>query len=409
MARSPNLVRQSAVLTVLSGVAAIFSAVYLSLAGRLLGPVAYGSLATLLALGALASLVLAPLETGVAKLAAEAHGADARGRLWPLAVGAVRRGGRWLAVVAVLVLPLLPWARRALRLESTADLVVFIGYVGAWLVVSILRGILRGDHRFTGLGANMVVDSGVRLGLGVAAVWAGAGAAGGMAGYLLGMTAALGVAAWQLRDLRRLPPQPGRASGLMALSGPLFFTFLYFQTIANADVLVARHTLGPVESGVYGACSTIIRLILVAAGPFLQVVFSRVSALRGRGEPVGGLLRRVAAVVAAVLVVGYAVPWWGAEALLRLTFGAAFVMGARPLRVMWLTISLMLLQQLVALALIADDRTRGAWTFLLPCLLFLGLLARFHGSSVEVATCGLAAAAAGMLPLALVAGLSRRR
>src|SRR5687768_15255028 len=121
----------------MSGVAAVLSAAYVTLAGRLLGPVEYGSLGTLLALTGLVSLVLAPLETGVAKLVAEYHGEQAPGRMLALLRVAGRRSLLWFAAAAALSAPLLPLARDALNLRSTLELAVFLAYVGAWVLMSV--------------------------------------------------------------------------------------------------------------------------------------------------------------------------------------------------------------------------------------------------------------------------------
>jgi O-antigen/teichoic acid export membrane protein len=405
-----GLLRQSLGLTALAGVAAVLSALYLSIAGHLLGPAEYGILATLLSMAALASLLLATVETGVAKLAAELHGVGAPGALRALTGQTIRRCIRWLALALLLWLPLLPWLRGALRLGSPWQLIAFTAFMSLYLVVSVLRGTLRGDHRFFALGTNLVGESAARLATGTAAIALGAGAAGAIGGYVGAMTTAALLACWQLRDLRRhpMPAEPVALGRLLTLSGPLLFLFSYFQLAVSLDMLVAKTALLPVEAGVYGACSTLIRLLLVAAVPFFHVLFSRVSARHARGLPVRGLVLRALGVATFALLTSNLVPWVLGDWLLAVVFGADFVSGGAVLRVLWATASLLILQQLAAFSLLAANHTRGGWTFLIPGLVLAGLLWRYHGSAEQIAWCGLGSVLSGFLSLAIVGGQAHR-
>jgi hypothetical protein len=72
------------------------------------------------------------------------------------------------------------------------------------------------------------------------------------------------------------------------------------------------------------------------------------------------------------------------------------------LRILWIAVSVLIIQVAALHFLLAVERLRTAWTFLVPCAILALLLWRFHDSTVEVALCTLAAVAAGFLVTTIV-------
>jgi O-antigen/teichoic acid export membrane protein len=397
--RAGSFWSQSAVLIAANGVAAVFSAVYVSVTGRLLGPGGYANVAASLSLAQILLLFVGPLETGVSKFAADYHGGGERGRLATLTYGSLRRLALPLAVGLVAWLALAPLLRRELRYDSFAEVVMVPLYLVLSILACVPRGSQRGDHRFVGYGINQVVEAAVRLAGGAAAVTLGLGAAGALGGYALGMAAALALALWQLRDLRAVPRAPVDVGRIYAFSLPLFVVYFYFLFTMNLDVLVAKRALTAAEAGIYGGCSSLTRMLYLVATPVYQVLFSRVAALRARGLPTARLIGWVAGTVVVGLALAWLVPrLFGAE-ILTLIFGAEYAGGARVLQIQWLTTSVLVLQAVATFALLGGERTGGTWLLVLPCALLAGLLWRYHGTPTQIAFASLGAVASGLLVL----------
>jgi O-antigen/teichoic acid export membrane protein len=408
-ARPPSsFLSQSGVLVLTNGLSAVASTAYVSLTGRRLGPEDYGDVAAALSLAYLFALVLGPIETGISKFAATYHGDEERGRLASLVYGGLQRVRLPLVITLVASLPFMLLAQGWLHLPHVGVLAGVTVYTAFSLLASIPRGVQRGDHRFFDYGFNQVAESLLRLGIGAAALWLGLGAAGAIAGYAAGMGAAFALAMWQLRDLGGVPRLPIDRRSLYEFSVPLLLVYVYFLSVVNLDMLVAKRNLPDVESGLYGAASTLTRLMYLVATPIYQVLFSRVSTQRAQGRSSRRLVIAVIGVIAAGLVVGYAIPWFFGEEVLALVFGDRYRGGAPILRIMWLTTSLLVLQSIGVFVLLGVDRTRGAWALLIPCGLLVGLLWQFHGSATEVAWCSLAAVACGTLVVAAMLALPRR-
>ncbi len=393
--RGRGILSQSAVLTSATGAAAVLSAAYAALAGRWLGPAAFGDLSAALALAYLFFLLLDPVEAGFCKFAAAFHGEGALGKQAALLSGGLRLLVLLAAAGVVVWLPLGLAVRGWLRLEAPGAVAGWTAFAAAAVLICAPRGVLRGDHRFLAYGLNHVAESGARLACGGAALALGAGAGGALAGYAAGTTAALAFGLWQVRDLRRHPPEPIDTRRISSFSLPLLCVYGYFVFAMNIDMLVVKRSLTETEAGLYGAASTLARFLYLGVTPILFVLFSHASSLHARGLSPRRLALVVALALAAGLPAGLAAIWFGSEHVLRTVFGEEYVGGGPTLRILWLNTSLLAFQYLGAFVLLGVDRTRGAWAFLLPCVLQAVLLWHFHESAVQVALCGLAAVVAG--------------
>jgi O-antigen/teichoic acid export membrane protein len=392
-----RFVSQSAVLMFTTGVSAVLSAVYVALTGRWLGPEEYGAVTAVLSLANLFSLVLGPLDTGLAKFAATYDAEDAPGKLATLAFNSLRRLLQILGLGLLLWLPATFLVSGWLHLEGVSPLLWLTAFSSAAVLTTVPRGTLRGEHRFLAFGVNQVAESAVRLAVGTTVMAFGAFASAALAGYAAGGIGALAFGLWQIRSLRRPPRVVIDTRPLWAFSIPLLFISFYGIFVTNADMLVAKHALSESDAGLYGAATSVARLLFLAVAPVLTVLFSRIAALKARNQSSRRLVLSVCIPLAAGLLGSLALPWFWGEELLRLAFGGRFAGGAPVLRILWLTTCLFLLQNLGQYVLLGADRTRASWAFLLPCALMVVLFWQFHGSATEVALCSLAAVVAGLV------------
>jgi O-antigen/teichoic acid export membrane protein len=400
MRLSSSFIRHSAVLTLTTVAASLISAIYVSLVGRMLGPARYAVVASLLSLAAFFMLALGPLETGIAKFAANFHGEGARGKLATLIYGTLRRLAAALGIFVVLWLPLVPLVRRWLRIESVGVLLAFAAFVLLWFLISVPRGTMRGDHRFFAVGMNQTAESVLRLAAGLLLLRLGLGPTGALLGYAAGVGAALAIAMWQMRDLGAEPRTPIDMRRLYAFSVPLLLAYFYFQFVTTADMLVAKRFLPPRDAGVYGAASTLARLLYVASAPVLQVLFSRINALHAQRRSSGEVTLGVLLTLTAGMGLSNLVPWFWGERLMTLIFGPAYAGGGAILGLLWAATAVLVVESAIVFSFLGVERTRGTGALLIPCGAMVLLLARWHGTGLEVARCTLITTVSGLLPLA---------
>ncbi|TMF20205.1 MAG: hypothetical protein E6I36_10895, partial [Chloroflexi bacterium] len=194
-----RLLRQNVI--VFSGglVAGIGGFIYHAVAGRILGPVAYGHLASLIAFYAAGSSLAIVLSVVLARHTARLAASGAVGAIRPL----VSRVIGLVAIPGIVVV----WGAVAVQrpvaafehLTSTLPVVL----VGLLLAVAwqtaIPRGVLQGLQRFTSLSLNLSIELIARTGLAYGLLIAGYAVSGAIAAVLAGLLFAFGLGLFSLR------------------------------------------------------------------------------------------------------------------------------------------------------------------------------------------------------------------
>jgi O-antigen/teichoic acid export membrane protein len=274
--RGSRLVRQNLVLFIGGFLAGAGGFVYHSIAGRALGPEAYGEVSALVGVytvGATVNLML------VVVLARYAATLKASGR-----TGAIRhimeRTARVIAMPAVLFCLLgaalsFPGAS-FLQLRSPVPLMMVVVAIAAYWYTAIPRGVLQGSQRFHALSANLSFEILVRTGLLVVFLWAGLAVFGATLAILAGVVCAFALGLYTLRDVLAAERDPVRVRtmatfAITATAGTLGISLLY-----NADVVLAKHFLGDTEAGIYGSLNKIGTILFYGTLSVSQVLFPRV-------------------------------------------------------------------------------------------------------------------------------------
>jgi O-antigen/teichoic acid export membrane protein len=312
--RGSRLVRQNLVLFIGGFLAGAGGFVYHSIAGRALGPEAYGEVSALVGVytvGATINLML------VVVLARYAATLKASGR-----TGAIRhimeRTARVIAMPAVLFCLVgaalsIPGAS-FLQLRSPVPLMMVVVAIAAYWYTAIPRGVLQGSQRFHALSANLSFEILVRTGLLVVFLWAGLAVFGATLAILAGVVCAFGLGLYTLRDIFAAETDPVRVRtmatfAITATAGTLGISLLY-----NADVVLAKHFLGDTEAGIYGSLNKIGTILFYGTLSVSQVLFPRVlEAVAKRHHP--GRLLLLSAGIMSLLGLGAIVVFAAASGL----------------------------------------------------------------------------------------------
>jgi O-antigen/teichoic acid export membrane protein len=185
---------------------------------------------------------------------------------------------------------------------------------GFWLTLLILLfslwlpvfwGALQGKQNFLWLGWSMMLNGGVRVALAAFAVYLGAKAVGMLAGVLLGVVLAAGLAIWQTRSLWSGPSAPFDWRGLMRQVMPLVLASGAFQVLFTADTIFAKSFFDPDTVGFYGSAGTLSRALMWLVGPLAAVMFPRLVHSAAKAEKTN--LMNLVLLGTAVLSIGGAI------------------------------------------------------------------------------------------------------
>ena len=172
-----------------------------------------------------------------------------------------------------------PWVRDFLNLTSLAPIVLlwiimFVSFLGA-----VASGILFGWQKFKQAGLIGVWGAGVKLVAGIVLVAIGFGTSGAIGSFVLAGIVSYVVALIMLRFIFHgdnqayVRTQPFDFSALRPFVLPAFFGTLAITMLGNVDMVFAKHHLGEIAAGEYGALTGVSKIIFFATGVIAIVLF----------------------------------------------------------------------------------------------------------------------------------------
>jgi O-antigen/teichoic acid export membrane protein len=256
---------------------------------KVIPPAEYGVLGTMLQLLNWVVIPAVGLQMVFAQQSSAAAGEDGR-RAVAATVRAVMKGvfALWLAVALFV-----GWRQAELcemfKVANPAALWATLAAGLALLWLPILQGVLQGRQNFLWFGiSGMCGGAGRFIGAGVIVLAFGGWAAGIMTGVLLGLLAALAVAAWQCRDVFHgaVPPFAGRE--WLRRVVPLTVGFGAGQFLFSADQVFVQANFAAESTGPYVAAGTLSRALVMFTGPLAAVMFPKIvrSVVRAEGTDV---------------------------------------------------------------------------------------------------------------------------
>jgi len=300
------------------------------IAGRALGPDAYGLVAALQSVIIVAALPIVALQWSMARVVA-AHAEQNR----PTALATYRRAVIWgttgaftLAVIASLVTFGISAAGQDVPVVPLV--ITYLSLVGM-VPLLIACGALQGEHRYAGLawsyGSSGVLRAPLLLLL-LVLPFSDVDAA------VLAVAIAIAIGAlwalWLTRDdLRvRTAPDPATWRDFLSAVPAAAVGLTGIAVLTNVDVIAAKLSIGGEQAGLFGAASVVAKGLLVVPQALTIVLLPRVAEREAKGERTGSLLAAgiVAMLIAGLVAMLLAIPL--AEPVMSIAFGSEYASAA---------------------------------------------------------------------------------
>jgi len=256
------------------------------IAARLLGKEDYGVLASLLSIFIVFSVPTTAIQAEVAKRVALHRAQDD-----PRGVHGVISGFFLFLALAGLVVFLSFCALSRplagfLKMTTPLPLMVLGSAVALSSIYPVALGTLQGHQLFGHLGANMIFQATVRIGLGVLLIKAGWGVSGAMGASTVGLAAAMALALAQgravlegIRDAARI-----RLRDFLPGLLPVLALVTMFWSFTSLDILIARRVLDAAAAGDYACAVFMGKIVLFLPSAVSMVMFPKTAELHARGQ-----------------------------------------------------------------------------------------------------------------------------
>jgi len=300
---------------------------YYLVAGRALGPDAYGLVAALQSVLIVASLPVIALQWSIARVVA---GSDADSRASAMAT--YRRGLIRGSAVAVAVATTATIVTMAIALAGQnvplAPLIITYFSVAAMVPLLLACGALQGSHRYTGLAWSYASSGVLRAPLLLLLLPIPFLTDVGGAVLSVGIAIAIG-AIWAMwltrRDLAiKARPRPETWRDFLSALPAVMVGLTGIAMLTNIDVVAAKLSIGGEQAGLFGAASVVAKALLVVPQALTLVLLPRVAEREARGQRTGSLLAAgiLVMAVSGALAMLICVPL--AEPIMRIAFGSEF-------------------------------------------------------------------------------------
>ncbi len=363
---------------------------------RLLGPSEYGALAALLAIVMVLSVPFGVIQTVVAKQTATLRAAGRHGEIGGLSAGTLKGLVPVAWASALVALALAPLFAAFLHIGfGTATLLA--PYVLVSILASVPLGVLQGELRFVPLAGLALAGVAVRLGSGIALVWAGVGVTGAMLGTVAAQAATFALGVRLLRMTRDAWRATRRTVG--HLRGTFAATFLAlssFWLVAELDIALARHFLAEENAGYYSSAGLVARALLFLPAAVSIVAFPRFVDARASGTEAARWLKISFAAVGGLVLLALPILVLLRRFVVTIAFGDEYLPATSLLPVLAVAMSLLALVNLLVYFHVAMG-SRAHYFVLAAAGFETVLIALFHGSAQEIAV--IVAAVSGALVL----------
>ncbi len=350
------------------------------LMGRMLGPVDYGILASLISLLYLLSIPVGTLNLVIVKFVSTLKGQKKLG-----AVGSffkvVNQKVFFLGLAMLLVYFILnPILTSFLHLNSSLPLIIIGGIALIVIMTMINRATLQGLLRFNYLAASNVSEIVVKLPCAVLLVIWGLKVNGALLAIVIGGMVAYSFSLFPLRQLLAAKTKSSvfAKKEILSFAVPVFLSTLAFTSLYTTDIILVRHFLIAQQAGFYAALATLGKIIYFVSLPIILVLFPMVAERHANGQHYRPLLFASSALVGlagfGITLIYFLFP----GLMVKTLFGSDYLPAASNLGAFAIFLSLYSFSFLLVNFNLSIDRTKVVLLPIVAAILQIILISLFH-------------------------------
>lgn len=363
--------------------------VYHLLMGRILGPVDYGTLASIYSLLYVISIVPISASFAIVKFVSDAKTKNERSGVYTLLNKFVFRLAIFVSIIILLASPLLANFLHIREIVSVA-LVAPITFLS--LVTLVNQASMQGMLKFFGVVGPNLTNAIGKLIFGLILVYVGFSVPGAVFGIFLALIISYFYSVSLKKDLFNASPRAGSFTirKFVGYSLPVLVQAFCFTAFFTVDVILVKHFFSPLEAGLYAALSTLGKIVYFAAQPVTAAMFPIVSGRRSRGESYRGVFFISFAITIAISLGIMAVYWLFPDLAIGILYGKDYLAAKSVLVWMGGFMVFYTANYILSSFLLSVDRTRIIYLTVVVAIGQIVGIYLWHSSLLEVVQVSLA-------------------
>ena len=366
----------------------VINYIYHLLMGRILGPIDYGSLASIYSLIYVVAIVPISTSFAIVKFISQAKDKKERGYIyWVL-----KKFVFWVAVVASLVLLVIsPWVAQYLKIDEFASVVMIAPMTFLLLMILTNQAAMQGLLKFIGVVGPGFSSALGKLLFGLFFVALGFSVNGAVFGILLALIVTYFLSVWLRGNLFDEKAKAGSFSiqKFLHYAFPVLIQALAFTAFFTVDVLLAKHFLPAFEAGIYAALSTLGKVIYFAAQPITAAMFPIVIGKKSRGEAYRGIFFVSFLLTVLISILAVSLYWLFPSLAIGILYGKDYLTAAPSLVWMGLFIGVYTANYILVNFLLSIERTKIVYLPLAIAVIQVVGINIWHSGIMDIITVSL--------------------
>ncbi len=372
----------SAIMIIGSNSISALNYLYHLILGRLLGPIGYGELVSLISLIGLLGIVPGSINLVIVKYVSSSKDPKEINNL----IGWVKSKLIKLSFIFFLAMLL---ASPAISSFLHIDRIIYLVLISLSFLFSLqavfYRAVLQGLLKFKELILSFLTENITKLIVSILLVYIGLSVGGAMMAFLVAT-----IVGWYQTNYflkyknTSIPVPPKNIKPIIQFIIPVLIQSISMTALYSSDVILVKHFFSSFDAGIYASISTLGKIIFFGAGPISAVMFPLVSQRQSKGEDYKKIFELSFIATGALALVILILYWFIPQLAVELLYGKLYIAGVNLLFWYGVFITLFTLSVLLINYSLSLGKTKVVLFSLGAAVTQVNLIWFFHNSLQEV-------------------------
>jgi len=245
------------------------------------------------------------------------------------------------------------------------------------------RGILQGQKKFFGLGLSFLIESLLRIIIGVFLVFLGLKVYGAIWGSVLGICFAYLISFMFIKKIMIIKRESIQINEWKSFSKSAFLMFLVFLFMLSLDILLAKRFFSEETVGIYAVASLLGKTIFFAISPISKAMFPLISENGKRNSK--KLLIQTILLTSIIGLLAIVLFFLFPSLIISFLFGEKYLPGGEILGLLGISFLILSFANVLMHYLLSFEKIKNIKLFLIFPLIQIGILGLFHKNLFEYA------------------------
>ena len=350
---------------------------------RMLGPVDYGVLASLMSILYLFSIPSETIQTTIARYTAIFRVKKEDGKIKYLIRKSIGKCLKLGLIATLIFIAISPLIQGFLKFDSIMPIIALSLVIFPIIISPIVRGALQGIKRFKALGLNFSLEGVIKLILAIALVLIGWNVYGPIIAIIIASFITFFIAFYYLKDIDNKKERNFSSKGVFSYSIPVFVALICLTVMYSIDMILAKHFFSEQDAGIYAVASLLGKMIFFGLSPVAKAMFPVVAERKESKKEYKHILMKALSIVFALCILIVAIYYFFPQLLISLLFGSKYAAASNLIFYLGIGFSFLTLSYILVFYNLSLGKTKSIFSLALFAVIEVILLSIFNSSLLQ--------------------------